>query len=270
MPITKIIAHAKNRMIWRLFTTDDGCLLIEEREAADRRVVFSCLNFRSGKYLFEDLSLEEKYWAGIEAIHNGIICFHGYAQPDMPVHKGIFAYDIKSARMLWKRDDLTFFFALNNDIYCYSQMFEGKEFFILDSITGEKKKGLGENHTEVNQLKAEADILNAQTDLLFPVTGAGEDDETRETVSGYLSMLGIEGVAEYIITDSYFFCAVNVPSSGGYNTEFLVLARKAGKVVLHEKINKEIRLLAIDNFFIKGNHLFLLREKQVIEVYHLN
>lgn len=268
MSITKIISHNRNRQIWRLFTTDEGYLVIEEREVHDRRVVFTCIDFRRGKYLFENLALEEKYWAGIEAVHNGIIFFHGFVKPDMPLHKGIIALDIKTARELWKNEDYTFAFVMNNDIYCYNQMFEGKEFFVLDAHTGEIKKRLGESHLEINQLKAEADILNAQTDMLFPVTpGSREDTGTGSIIGNYLSALRLEGIAEYIITSDYFFCAVNESSPVGYNTEFFVLSRKTGKVALSERINKDIRLLAIDNFFIKGNYLFLLREKKIIEIY---
>ncbi len=267
MPLEKIKTHDNNRAIWRLLTTGDGHLLIEERDMNDRSVHYSLINFKTGNYVLSNYIPDEKYWVGVETIHNGLIYFHGFVKPDMPMHRGITAFDVKSGKVVWKNDNLSYLFILNNKVYCYSMKFESKEFYVLDAFTGEVTANLGNNYTEVNQLKAEAEILSYQTDMNFPYTpGTSGNDEAESNAAHYLSLADPGGVSEYILTGNYFFCASNYPSAHGYNTEFYAISRKKGKVILRERINKDIRGIALDNFFTKSEYLFLLKEKKCVEI----
>ena len=136
MKIKKEYTFTNNRIIWRLLPTQMKKLVIEERNTEKKEAYFNCLDIRSGKKIFADLQLDEKFWVGIESIYKDIIFFHKFAKPDMPGHQGIFAFDIISQNIIWKNEDLTFLFNIGNSVYAYSQRFEGKIFYKLDFQTG--------------------------------------------------------------------------------------------------------------------------------------
>ena len=109
MKIKKVYTYTNKRQIWRLLPTSKDKLIIEDRDTQSKEVFFNCVNIISGKKVFSNLQLDEKFWIGIEAISEGIIIFHKFAKPDMPGHSSIIAFDIDTQSILWQNDELTFF-----------------------------------------------------------------------------------------------------------------------------------------------------------------
>jgi hypothetical protein len=111
MKIKKLYEFTHKRQLWRILPTNTGKLLIEERDTQLKEAYFNCLEIDKGKKIFENIQLEEKFWIGIESVYRDIIFFHKYLKPDMPAHKGIIAFDINSASILWENMDYNFLFA---------------------------------------------------------------------------------------------------------------------------------------------------------------
>ena len=134
MKIKKKFTHDNKRPIWRILPTETGKLIIEERGKDNKQVYFNCINIENGKKVFKNFQLEEKFWIGIEAVYNDVIYFHKFIKPDMPQHIGIIAVDLDNKKTLWEDLNNSFLFILNEKVYCYRQMFEGRKYFSLKNV----------------------------------------------------------------------------------------------------------------------------------------
>jgi hypothetical protein len=94
MKLKKNYRFDNKRQIWRIIPTKEGKLIIEERELENKQAYFHCLSLDSGKNILSNFQLDDKFWVGIEAVQDDIIYFHKFAKPDMPKHRGIFAFNL--------------------------------------------------------------------------------------------------------------------------------------------------------------------------------
>ena len=153
MEIKKLYSYSNKKQIWRLLPTQTGKLVIEERDPETKEVFFTCLDIKTGKKIFENFQLEEKFWVGIEEIYKDTIYFHKFRKPDMPGHLGIVSFDIKTKNILWETDEYIFLFIYDDELYCYKDRFEGRSFYKLDYRSGKLIADLGEDVTEINSLR---------------------------------------------------------------------------------------------------------------------
>ena len=153
MKIKKLYYYSNKKQIWRLLPTQTGKLVIEERDPDTKEVFFTCLDIKTGKKILNDFQLEEKFWVGIEEIYKDIIYFHKFRKPDMPGHLGIIVFDIKTKSILWETDEYIFLFIHNDELYCYKEKFEGRNFYKLDYHSGKLIADLGEDVSEINSLR---------------------------------------------------------------------------------------------------------------------
>ena len=145
MRLKKLYTYSNNRQLWRILPNDTGKIIIEERDPQNKQVYFNCIDIRTGKPLFSNFQLDEKYWIGIEAVTGELILFHKFVKPDLPAHLGIIVFDIKTRTVLWETYDYNFLFLRGEKIYSFRSGFEGKEYFVLDLFTGELLESLGDN-----------------------------------------------------------------------------------------------------------------------------
>ena len=124
MKLKKIYRFDNRRQIWRIIPTNNDQLIIEEREPEKKQAYFHCLTLKSGKKLLKDFQLDDKFWVGIESVRDDIIFFHKFAKPDMPKHRGIFAYDIKNQNLIWENSELVFQFLLKKKLYVFKEKFQ--------------------------------------------------------------------------------------------------------------------------------------------------
>ncbi len=82
MKLKKNYRFDNKRQIWRIIPTEEGKLIIEERELENKQTYFHCLSLDSGKKILSDFQLDDKFWVGIEAVQNDIIFFHKFAKPE--------------------------------------------------------------------------------------------------------------------------------------------------------------------------------------------
>ena len=66
MKLKKNYTFNNYRQIWRLIPTINK-LIIEERDQDKNQVFFNCVQLETGKKIFENLQLDEKFWIGIDS-----------------------------------------------------------------------------------------------------------------------------------------------------------------------------------------------------------
>lgn len=270
MKIKREYSFSNNRQIWRLLPTDSGKIVIEERNVETKEVFFNCLDLNTGKKIFSSLQLEEKFWIGIETIYKDIVYFHKYMKPDMPHHKGIIAYDTITNEILWENKDAVFLFILENKLYCFRELFEGREFYSLDYRNGKLLDDFNENTAEINLLREESLQKNNFAGYYF-TEYFNSDSETDQSVKIIISSLydhhKITGKLEFIkLNDLLLLSFHEIVESNILNNIFLAVDIANKKIIFEEKLNSRVHAMIPDSFFVKDNLIFLLKEKEKLLV----
>jgi hypothetical protein len=273
MKLKKIYRFDNKRQIWRIIPTKEGKLIIEEREPENKEVYFHCLSLDSGKKILNNFQLEDKFWVGVEAVQDDIIFFHKFAKPDMPKHRGIFAYELARKELIWQNPDLIFLFILDKKLYAFREKFEGRNYYAINTVNGEIIEDIGEDYQRINSLRNEAMINENKIGNLFPETfepGLTVENPATGFIKSLRNEFVITGKVEYIIKNQLLMMSFHESNSRGTLTNlFKAVDLSTGKYILEEVINKESSLFLTDSFFVIDNLLFLLFGKTRLEVYKI-
>ncbi|HEY6437714.1 MAG TPA: DUF4905 domain-containing protein [Ignavibacteriaceae bacterium] len=218
MKIKKIYKFDNKRQIWRIIPADEGKLIVEERDLEKKQAYFHCLTLDSGKKLLNNFQLDDKFWVGIEAVKNDIIYFHKFAKPDMPKHKGIYAFDIKTRKIFWENPDFIYQFILRDKLYSYVEKFGGRKFYALNPMNGEIIDELGENYKMINALRDESINEENNKGYLFPEdfeVDLANSDNVAEFIKSLRNNFVISGKIEYILKNQLLMMRFHEANSRG-------------------------------------------------------
>lgn len=273
MKLKKNYKFDNKRQIWRIIPTNDGKLILEEREPEKKQAYFHCLSLESGKKILSNFQLDNSFWVGIEAVLGYTIFFHKFAKPDMPKHKGIFAFDFYSKKTLWENPDIIYQFILHDKIYAYVDKFEGRKYFALNPMSGEIIDELDDNYEMINSLRDESIKGENNKGYFFPELfepASVTNKNATEFIQTLKNNHVISGKIEYILNENLMmFSFHEANSKGSLNNLFKAVDLSTGKYILEEVINKETDMFFTDSFFIKDDLLFLLFGKSRLVVYRI-
>lgn len=270
--IKKIYSFTNKRDIWRLIPSQSGYLIIEERDKESKQVYFSCLKTEDGKILFSELQLDEKYWIGIEAINKNFIYFHKFRKPDMPGHKGVYAFDVKTKKIIWQNDDLIFLLAKDDNLYVYQNNFEGRQYFLLDAFSGKIIDNLGEDFQQVNKLREESMKNDFSNRFLLPLK-LNENQVPNDVLTILKQKLDDDAVSDniqYLNGENLLFYNFNIKTKSGlYNNTLEVVGKKKNRRILKEELDSKSDNPVFESFFILDDLLFTLVQKSKLVVYRI-
>ena len=273
MKLKKLYKHHNGKQIWRILPTTNSKIVLEERDAKTKEVFFCCLEIESGKKIFSELQLEEKNWIGIESIYNDLIYFHAYRKPDMPTHKSIIAFDITSQKTLWQNENYVFAFVYNDRVFCYQQRFESRVFFALDYLTGNVVEDFGIDVTTINQIREKADEEFWKQNYLFPenfIRSKIANEEYQKYLQQILMNNLVKGEVSYLkIEDLLLFNYHEISKTNTLNNIFIAVDLSSNKILLKERLDKNLVNLMPESFFVKDNFLFLIVDKTKLLVYQI-
>jgi Domain of unknown function (DUF4905) len=271
MKLKKKYVHNNNRQIFRLIPTDNDKLIVEERNIDKKQAYFNCLDINKGKKIFKGLQFDEKFWIGIETVYNEVILFHKFRKPDMPHHRGILAFDIKSKKIIWEDVDNTFLFIKDDKVYAFQQQFEQREYFVLDFYTGKIVNELGNNSDSINILREEVNKAESFSSYHFPITYGTVNNIDQRAVAVMQKLREnhvIKAKIEYVLKEHLLmFNFHQIGSDNSLNNSFKAVDLSNGKYILEKVLNLRTNAFAPDSFFLKDNILFLLVERTKLEVY---
>jgi hypothetical protein len=210
--------------------------------------------------------IEEKFWIGIEKVYKDIIFFHKYRKPDMPGHRGMIAFDINNRNILWRNEDYIFLFIYNDELYCYKERFEGRNYFKLNYKTGELLEDVGENAVEISALREKILDEENSKDYLFTKQFVPEketNEEVKKILSDERNQKLVSGKIDYILIKNLFFFSYHKiqPLGNEMRNIFKAVDIDNGKVIFEEELNRGVKNFVPDSFFIKNDLIFLLKEK---------
>lgn len=257
-------------MVWRMKISRSGEILLEIRDPEKKEAWFSCLDETSGTELWTGLRLDEPWWIGVEDMEQGRLFLHGFRKPDMPRHLGIHTYDLRTGTLMWRNDNLTFLFALDDEVYTSHEGFEEMTFYVLDADSGEIKKNLGSDTEAVNVLRSTLNEEDLFLDYDYPEPfDASHPDfaALRDRVYAVVPEDGFTGNLDVLELASTLLISWHGPAANGtgYDQHFRALAPD-GTTVRSDIINSGVQQPGIDSFFVKSGRVMYIRNQQTLTV----
>ncbi len=181
-------------VLWRTLFSSTGRIVGECRNQEQKQASFFCLNEESGLLLWRDLRLDEAWWVGMEAVHGRFLILHEFANPSMPEHRGIHVVDLDSGGVIWRRPEMTFWFAYRDRVYAYEQRFEKRIGHAFDLEKGEIIETYEEGLDQLFPLRQLAVAESEGDEMLFPEVAGEEETNTR-----VLKIIKEETKGEYVV-----------------------------------------------------------------------
>lgn len=266
-------AKSANAIIWKLLISPTGILVGEERDIEAKTASLFAIEVTSGKTLWRGMTLDEPWWFNTELATPDRIYIHRFGKPDMPEPKGVVVLDTRSGAMLWEQPDVAMLFEIGEKMYVQREGFGRKEFFVLDSKTGEILEALGSDRSEILQLRSLANADESDTRYSVPIT---PDDELfapiAATLKGALNIDDLRGSIDYaefahIIAFSYherITTDARAALGGILRNELRILDRNEGDIIYSDTVASETPYPVPESFFITSDTLIYVREKREI------
>lgn len=273
MKLKKLYKHDNKKQIWRILPTTENRVVLEERDPVSKEVFFCCFDIESGRKIFNQWQLDEKNWCGIESIYKDIIYFHLYGKPDMPDHKSIIAFDIKTQNIIWSNDSFRFSSVYDDKIYCFRLGFESSTYYSLDYLSGDIIDDLGTDVSTIKLIKEKADEEFWKQNYIFP-SYFNRNDDTLEDYEKYfrdfISSRVIKGEISFIeFNELLLYSLHEVNKNNLLSNIFYAYDRLRNKIVLEETLDKNLTNLIPESFFVKDNFLFLIIDKTKLFIYKI-
>jgi len=260
-------------LIWRIFFTSNNRILGETRNQEEKSTSFFCVDLSSGKPLWKNIGFDEPWWIGIEAVYEKWMILHGFVRPDMPEHRGIRVIDIESGNLVWKNDNLSFWFIDHEQLYAHKYLFEKHIACELDIKTGAI---LQENTDNLDQLQSlRQRVLQRESerhqDVIFPeVYDEHEEGSTIRTIIQQITeSKALEGWIEFlshrgILIVSQYRQGQHNTESGLLNNILSVHDLKNEKTLYRDMIAKSVKTPSPDSFFVKDNLLIFIEHQNML------
>ena len=253
-------------LFWRVVPAGSGLLLGEVRTEDRKNAWFFCLEERTGHVLWERLDFGLGWWCGVEAVSGGLVFLHGFASPDLPVHKSVHAVDLRTGRLLWSAQGLRFVKAGGDTVYAQEETLAGSILFELDARTGARHRtGMPEvsavlpTHSATENTKAE------EPTFPVPLPSVGRVDPD---VGAILRELGgpeeTGPTAEVLLVDGLVIACRTTMIERLFRSELMVIGRNGHRVLYSEEIAAAIAPPAPESFFVRGGMVIYIKDRTML------
>jgi hypothetical protein len=269
----RFTAGPASAIIWKLLISPDGILTGEERDLDKKTASLFALDVLSGDMLWRDKTIDEAWWFNSERATADTIFIQKFRKPDMPEPKGIIALDIHTGLMRWEQPDVSMLFEYDKKVYAQREAMGRKEFFALDSITGEVLEAYGsekDNILAMQALIADTDIhsvysvaITHEEELFSDIGSVMKDSFKTEELRGTIDFAEF---GKYIVFSYHERITNNAQAMLGnmLRNHLKVLDKEKGEIVYSDEPNHETPYPVPENFFIHRGVLIYVKEKKEI------
>jgi hypothetical protein len=266
--------------LWKFVFAGRKIIAGETRDIENKLLYLFTIDVETGKSYLKNFRFEEgNYWISIEGANDKFIFLNRYQSPELPFHKNIIAIDLKTGDKIWENTECRYYFSTNDAIYGFRSKYESYEYYRINTADGTSSLIPDEEASEVINLKekSDEDLYSEFYDYPKPhsLYPAGENAErifTKET--GNTKNLG---EIEYVVKNNLIF--FNYYSEAGksagnektsYKNIFCIYNLDKMKKEFENVLNENTSYNVPDNFFIKNDYLYYLKEKKEIAAIKIN
>ena len=267
-------AFSQKGNLWRFFFAGSNTIIGETRDIDSKLVYFFSLDSKTGKPYIKNHRFEnENYWLSIEGLNDKYFFLHSFERPDLPQHKSIIALDNFTGETLWENNEYLYLFCTNDSLYAYKEKFEEKEIVELDIVTGEIVKTFEqEEHDKIYDLRYKTYDESAYEKYNYPKPYNIENipDALNQIFNKEFNKTDTSKKLEYISKDDYLMFnyylekAADIKSTNkkSYENRFCIYKTSNAEKIYQDTLNKNSLYNVPDNFFLKDDNLYYLKEKK--------
>ncbi len=250
-------SHSFEGKVWNLMMTEDGeSLLFEIRDDTAFKTSYSMLSLERLSFEVDELNFEEEWWIGVTYATKDVILFHTYENPDNPDDRRYFTFDVNKRTVLWEGADLNLTHVEN--LIAEHVDPETHEHQYIDIMSGQ----------QVIKKEVKPVVENKKVNYAFHyVEGSEYFNTVDKFLASVLSVRLVEAVDYYQfekgVVISYYLREGNVLSNR------LVVVSMERKVLFEETLGENLTGISDNTFFIYGDNLIFVKEKQHFFIYPL-
>jgi hypothetical protein len=249
-------------VIWRLVPAGGLRFVGEERDLQKKDVAFFCLEGETGRPLWEGRTFGERWWTGIEAVHEGVMLLHAFATPELPEHRGITAVDIHSAAVLWEASDLTFLSLQEGAVRALRLSRFGRQQVDLDTRLGTVVREIGPDEGRPSTHTSPV-VAGLQMPVTIDRTGSETGLDALLRIAGAAK---VEGPVERLDIGKFAILGFHHRGLGAGEMQqtVAVIDRGSGTVLFSEQTASGLLAVVPDSFIVYDSTLFILREQRTL------
>ena len=246
--------------IWRIYPTGSDWIVGEERDSEKKKATFFSLNRFSGKVIWSKELIGE-WWVGVEAVTEDSIFLHGFATPDMPMHKGITSVDVLTGDFRWEQPDLCFERRKGHTIIGSRGAYGNKRYTSVETRTGRVLEEWADTDGSMSIGREDESLAR----VLFPETTFDVGENIRPVAHQFLKDAGQSGPVSWTTLGPFAVVAYQVDNPTdpkGQPTQYIAVIRISDNTELFSDIiSTGTGMFIPDSFLIQDGMLYYVRMK---------
>ncbi len=238
----------------------------EERRIDQKKAIFFCLDCQNGQELWQHASPGDAWWIGIEAVYRDTVFFHGFANPNLPLHRGIIALDMLTGKKLWEEKELEFVGVRDDSVVGSQETSAGRSFVVLDRRTGTRR-------TDQEAAGLRAQSLNrgeSEGEVKFPVPLDQSDAQVVAAIKGSAETGALAGPVEvveekgFVVFDHHEASTTGTDRSPLFSSMIAVVERATGTLLYRDTVSNAVAAVIPELFFVQHDMLYYIKERQTL------
>jgi len=264
-------------LIWRIFISSQNTIVVETRNQEAKTASFFCVDARTGKSLWKEIEFDEPWWIGIETVYDKWIIMHRFARPDMPEHRGIYTVELATGKLLWRNDELTYWFVHDQKLYAYKYIFEKRFGYEIDINTGTVLNEYADNLDVFHELRRK--VLQKEPEgmqgTIFSELYIQRqiDSEVASIIQQITGGNALEGGIEYLCQSNILLVSYyrkgNSSVSATLENIFTVYDIERREKRFNEIIVKGVEVPSPDTFFVKDEFVYFIKNRNTLTALRL-
>jgi hypothetical protein len=225
------------------------------------------LNERSGEILWENRDFGLGWWCGIEGVSSSVLFLHGFASPDLPIHRSVHAIDIARGEVLWSTKELRFSFATPDAVFAAEDALGGTIIFELDPRTGSRRRSWTDGDDPAAVPRPREDEHDAPE---FPAPLGVVEQEQPAAVASIRRAFPRAGTSSEVLVKGNLVvagCTTASEENGPgepIRSAILVLRRAGGEILYREDLTGAGGSGGPLSFFVREGILVYVRERTIL------
>ncbi len=256
--------------IWNLKISENGFFVSEGRDIENKITSFSCISYKDGNVLWQDISFDEKWWIGIESIYKNFIFFHEYETPNLPIKKKIIAVDLINGNVLWQNDSWKFLFIQNDFIYIEKCGF-AVEYFEVDIFTGNIIRSLGYDENVILSIKVDEKKTQAIIPQVFNIDYF-KNEKKYFFMNKFLTNKNVHTQIEFFENKDFIVISFYEKENDVYANKISIFNKNKiiNSLLFEDIVLSNANFFLLGAFFVLDDNIYYVKNKKELNSIDLN